>query len=298
MRTRSSWNSSSIVKIAESVHGSKNIKISQFTARVVENRPISPSTFRLDLSLASGECPGVSPGQFFMIRTSPGFHPLLRRPFSVHSMGRLSSEGCLSILFQTVGQGTRRMAEWTQGQPVDMIGPLGRGYTIPEQVVTVVILAGGLGIASLFGLAESILLKHKGTDVRVYIGGKSKERILMRRELEQMGAKVRVATEDGSQGMRGMVTQWLEKVGPDLRKNRNALVYGCGPLGMLARVGTLTQRFSLPCEVSLEARMACGVGSCLGCVVRTRDRGYQLVCKDGPVFDVRRIDWKRTKRLI
>jgi len=190
------------------------------------------------------------------------------------------------------------MAGWTKGQPVDMIGPLGRGYTIPEEMGTVAIIAGGLGIASLFGLAESILQREKGADVRVYIGGKSKDDILMKPELERMGATIRASTEDGSMGEMGVVTDWLEKEGPHLAKKQETVVYACGPLGMVARVAAITERLSIPCQVSLEARMACGVGSCLGCAVRIRGQGYQMVCKDGPVFDADKIDWEKTKRLV
>jgi len=284
----------------DSVHESIDSKIYQFTAWVEENRPVSPLTYRLDLFLPVLDSFRILPGQFLMIRTTPGFDPLLRRPFSIHSMGHRSDEGQrrLSILFRAVGQGTQLMAGWTQGQPVDVIGPLGRGYTTPEQLGTVVMIAGGLGIASLFGLAESILLREKRGDVRVYIGARSKEDVLMKSELEDMGARVEVTTEDGSMGTMGVVTHWLETKGPHLAKKGNTVVYACGPLEMLARVASLTQRVSLPCQVSLETRMACGVGSCLGCVVRTRDKGYQLVCKNGPVFDARQIDWERIGRLL
>lgn len=300
MKTESSWNSGLTVNLPDSAHESIDSKIYQFTARVVKNRPISPLTYRLELSLSVLDSFRILPGQFFMIRTSPGFDPLLRRPFSILSMGHLSEKGQrrLSILFQAVGQGTRLMAGWTQGKPVDMIGPLGRGYTLPGQLGTVVMIAGGLGIASLFGLAESILLRGKRCDVRVYIGGKSKEDILMKSELESMGVRVKVTTEDGSMGTKGVVTHLLEMDSPHLAKNGNTVVYACGPLEMLAGVASITQKVSLPCQVSLETRMACGVGSCLGCVVRTRDKGYQLVCKEGPVFDARKIDWERTERLI
>lgn len=284
----------------DSDYGSVEAKIYQLSGRVVKNRPISPSTYRLDLSLPVPTSFRILPGQFFMIRTSQNFDPLLRRPFSILSVNPLNhaSHRRLSILFRVVGQGTRLMAGWSQGQLVDMTGPLGRGYTLSEDPATLVMIAGGLGIASLFGLAESILLRQERRDVRVYIGGQSKEDILMKSELEAMGARVKVTTEDGSMGTMGVVTQWLEMEGPHLAKDGSTAVCACGPFEMLARVATITQRFSLPCQVSLETRMACGMGACLGCAVRTRDRGYQMVCREGPVFDAREIDWERTGRLL
>jgi len=266
----------------------------------MENRPVSPSTYRLDLSLPVLESFRFLPGQFFMIRTGSGFDPLLRRPFSTLSTDHSRDEGRrrLSILFRVVGRGTRLMAGWKQGQPVDIMGPLGSGYTIAKHVRTVVMVAGGIGIASLFGLAQSILLGKNRLDVRIYIGGKSKEDILMKPELEGMGARVEVTTEDGSMGANGVVTHWLEMETPRLAKDGNTAVYACGPFKMLARVASITQRVSLPCQVSLESRMACGVGSCLGCAVSTRRKGYQLVCKEGPVFDVGAIDWDSIERLL
>ncbi len=300
MKTESSWNSSLPVNRADSDHRSIDRKIYQFTARVVRNQPISPATYRLDLSLPGADCLGISPGQFFMIRTGPNLDPLLRRPFSVLSMDHAGDAGQrrISILFRAVGQGTRLMARWSQGEPVDMVGPLGRGYTLPAQLRTVVMIAGGLGIASLFGLAEAVLRRERRREVWVYIGGESKRDILMKSELEDMGARVEVTTEDGSMGKMGLVTHRFEAEGLRLTKNGNTAVYACGPVEMLARVATITQRVSLRCQVSLETRMACGMGSCLGCAVRTRDRGYQMVCKEGPVFDVTEIDWESTKRLL
>jgi dihydroorotate dehydrogenase electron transfer subunit len=122
--------------------------------------------------------------------------------------------------------------------------------------------------------------------------------ILMTSELEAMGARLKVTTEDGSLGTKGMVTHLLEASGPSLAEQRNILAYACGPPAMLARVACLSEKFSIPCQVSLEARMACGVGSCLGCVVRTKSRGYQRVCKEGPVFGAEEVVWEGIERLL
>jgi dihydroorotate dehydrogenase electron transfer subunit len=289
------------VKLRDPTHGYSHTKARQLTAQVVENETISCQTYRrIVLSVPPGGGFEVLPGQFFMIRTNPGFHPLLRRPFSILSLRHLKKMGQIhmSILFRTVGEGTRLMAEWTYGHSVDMIGPLGRGYSLPKDTETVVIIAGGLGIASLFGLVESIFRRSQRPEVLVYIGAKSAKDILMRAELEDLGAQVEVTTEDGTAGRKGMVTHWVESEVSDFAEKGNTVVYACGPLTMLAAIAKTTHRVSLPCQVSLETRMACGMGSCLGCAVRTRDRGYQMVCKEGPVFDAREIDWEREERLL
>jgi dihydroorotate dehydrogenase electron transfer subunit len=190
------------------------------------------------------------------------------------------------------------MALWNQGQSVDMLGPLGTGFSLQEGTRRVVMIAGGMGIASLFGLAEWILRRKEAVDIRIGIGGKSKEDILMTQELRAMGARVEVTTEDGTMGTKGLVTDWFENQVPLFAQKKNTTVCACGPLDMLARVSAMTQRVSLPCQVSLEARMACGVGACLGCAVKTGDKGYQLVCKSGPVFDATEIDWENMGRLL
>jgi dihydroorotate dehydrogenase electron transfer subunit len=273
----------------------------QFTAQVLENRPLSSVAYRLDLSLPFLKALEASPGQFFMVRTTPGFDPLLRRPFSILSIDR-PDDGIhrrLSLLFRTVGRGTQLMAQWTSGCSVDMLGPLGRGYTLPKDRQNVVMIAGGIGIASLFGLAEWILLaRGMPSHLRICIGGKSREDILLKPDLENMGIEVDVTTEDGTMGTTGVVTDWFQKALPSLWKKGKPMIYACGPMEMMTRVASIAQDFSLRCEVSLEARMACGLGSCLGCVFKTPEQGYRLVCKDGPTLDAREIDWKATGRLL
>jgi dihydroorotate dehydrogenase electron transfer subunit len=150
-----------------------------------------------------------------------------------------------------------------------------------------------MGIASLFGLAEWVLREKDAIDIHIGIGAKSKEDILMTQELEAMGARVEVTTEDGSMGTKGLISDWFADQIPLLAGNKNATIYACGPLEMLAKVSAMIQKVSLVCQISLEARMACGVGACLGCAVKTREKGYQLVCKSGPVFDASEIDWER-----
>ena len=296
----SSWNWGLTMRRRKRIDRPQEAPIRQLTACVVENRPVSRRVYRLDLAIGVSDPVRIQPGQFFMIQTSPGFDPLLRRPFSVFQFGPVGKNGesRLSILYQVVGRGTELMTAWNSGEPVPLVGPLGTGFTVPKNVRHVLMLAGGIGIAPLFGLAELILREIEGVDVRICVGGKSTEDVLMTHELRALGADVEVTTEDGSMGMKGLVTDWFEDKASHLAPMGNTIVYACGPQPMLAVVGTLTHRLDLPCQVSIEARMACGVGSCLGCAVRTREKGYQLVCTTGPVFDVMDIDWENTRPLV
>jgi dihydroorotate dehydrogenase electron transfer subunit len=288
------------MKRRKSIDNPQEAPIRQLTARVLDNRPVSRRAYRLDLVMPASDPVQIQPGQFFMIRTSPGFDPLLRRPFSVFGFRPVGEQGesRLSILYQVVGRGTELMTGWNKGQPVHMVGPLGTGFTVPESARHVLMMAGGIGIAPLFGLAEWVLREAEGVHVRICVGGRSSEDVLMTHELSVLGAQVEVTTEDGSMGMKGLVTDWFKEKASHLAREGNTMVYACGPLAMLVAVSTLTHRLALPCQVSIEARMACGVGSCLGCAVKTREKGYQLVCKAGPVFDVMDIDWENTRPLV
>jgi dihydroorotate dehydrogenase electron transfer subunit len=300
MKTGSLWNVSSNVHRKESRNECIDLKANRVIAQVLENRPVSTLAYRLDLSLpvtASGE---IAPGQFFMVRTSTGHDPLLRRPFSVFSTNYVDGENRmhLALLYRIAGKGTRLMAEWSAGRLVDMVGPLGRGFRIREDVQTRILVAGGLGIASLFGLAESLLRMGKGSGILFYIGARTREEILMKPELESRGVRVEVTTEDGRMGRGGLVTTCFEADAPRLAGGGNASIDACGPFEMLVRTAKIARRYSLPCQVSLESRMACGLGACLGCPVKTRDRSYSMVCKDGPVFDADEIDWEGTGKLV
>ncbi len=182
----------------------------------------------------------------------------------------------LEFRFKTVGRGTGIMAELAVGAGISVLGPLGNGFATPEGPATLV--GGGTGIASLFELAR---LAAPGT--RVLLGGRSREDILGLEDFEQLGVELHVATDDGSLGQRGLVTDLLEP-------RAGEVVYACGPLGMMQRAQELASRAGARCLVSLENNMACGFGICLGCVVNT-PAGFRYVCTDGPVFDGATLGW-------
>lgn len=268
-------------------------------AEVVANQEISPSHYRMGLT-CSGLQADYEPGQFFMIRIGQGYEPLLRRPFSIHWM----QAGYLEILYRVVGRGTEWLASLRPGQELDLLGPLGKGFWFPADWSSVLLVAGGMGVAPLRALAarlsssaEPSISGSQGRQRRisVLIGAKREEDILCREDFEHLGAEVLVITEDGSLGQKGMATDLLGKV---LLKSKSpvnspSVVYACGPRPMLARVSQMADELTVPCQVSLEEYMACGIGACMGCAVQVKvqDGLYQLACKDGPVFDAGVIQW-------
>lgn len=212
----------------------------------------------------------AKPGQFLHIRINDGIDPLLRRPFSIH---RIVDDG-VEILFRVVGKGTRLLSKKRVGERLNLLGPLGNGFRIREDK-GVVLVAGGIGIAPLFFLAEKLTKsKHPLT---LLIGAKTKGEILCEDELRGLGVDVRIATEDGSYGNRGLVTDLLHTLHP-------THIYACGPVSMLKKVTEFAKWNGISCQVSLETRMGCGVGACLGCAVKIGS-SYKYVCRDGPVFE-------------
>lgn len=231
--------------------------------------------------LLSAEIGDFMAGQFAMLETkAPGAS--LLRPFSI-----FEAEGkTLGFLIQLRGKGTVSLSHLPLGTPLKVIAPLGRGFPLPREGGEAILVAGGVGIASLYPLALS--LRKNNVRVKLLWGARDARGLApsLLRGLEGAGADLRLATEDGSEGERGMVTDLIT---PELLKGR-APLYACGPKEMLRKVAEIAARYKLPCWVSLEERMACGLGACLGCVVETK-RGYQRTCKEGPVFPAEEIVW-------
>ena len=219
--------------------------------------------------------PAHRPGQFAMLQLDPErLHrdPLLPRPMAIYR--RQGEE--LEFRFKVVGRGTAALANAHPGSPLAVVGPLGNGFAPPEG--TCVLVGGGTGIASLYELAAAA-----SGPLQVALGGRSRAEVLGLDDFEALGVELRVATEDGSAGRRGLVTDVLE-----LKRGQEVLA--CGPHAMLARVCELATAAGARCRVSLESPMACGFGICLGCVVPTR-AGLRYVCTHGPVFDAEQLEW-------
>ena len=254
----------------------------QFTTKVRYNDKIAKRYRTLSFKIPQNT--KVEPGQFFNVRISDEYRPLLRRPFGAHKIEKDKIE----ILYKIVGEATEFLSKKKKNQKLDIIGPLGNGFSIGEKEA--ILVGGGHGVAPLFALAK--VMVENDTKVSILIGGRSKEDILSLKDFKEIGVKTYIATEDGSAGKRGVVTSLLEDMLRMAKANRHKVsIYACGPKSMLESVSKIAIRRTVPCQVSLEAYMACGIGTCMGCAVQTKD-GYKMVCKDGPVFEAKDIIWQ------
>ncbi len=231
------------------------------------------------LKVKSPEIAGsINPGQFLNVRVSETISPLLRRPFSVCDV-----EGdFFYLMFNVYGQGTKILAEKQFGETIDVLGPLGNGFTLDGDYDTAVIAAGGLGVAPFPYFIRALGEKKQ---ILSFIGGRTHSDVITH------GMKnISIATDDGSLGFKGTVIELLES-GKDLSEYGKVKIFGCGPTPMLKALKEFSEARNIDCEVSTECAMACGFGICQGCPVestQTPDK-YKLVCKDGPVFNVRDI---------
>ncbi|TSA13081.1 MAG: dihydroorotate dehydrogenase electron transfer subunit [Deltaproteobacteria bacterium] len=264
------------------VRGARS-KMDQVTATVLENRFVASSVYRLRIE-APAIARVVRPGQFLMLRVGQTLDPLLRRPFSIHAV---HDSRTVDILYRVVGKGTNLLTAIKKGGKLDIVGPLGRGFSWREDLPSLFV-AGGMGIAPLFFLAQIITQNGTGAKTSVLIGARNKIELLCVKELKAMGLQVEAATEDGSAGKRGLVTDLLTR---KIITSRPVL-YTCGPYPMLRAVAHLAREHGLSCQVSLESFMACGLGACLGCVAEMRNGDLVRVCKEGPVFDAYEVAWK------
>lgn len=221
------------------------------------------------------------PGQFVMVKTSPSYDPFLKRPISIHRIDRTA--GLISLVYQVVGRGTQLMAQRREQEEIELIGPLGNGFRIPDEKKCIAIVGGGAGIAPLFALAAELVRQKK--EVYVMLGAQNREKLIAVDDFESLGCKVLLATDDGSRGRKGFVTQLLEELSKTVHPD---VIYACGPLPMLKGAVRIAENARIPCQVSLEERMGCGTGACIGCVTKVRGEDgsivHKRVCHDGPVF--------------
>ena len=269
----------------------------QFKSQVLTNVEVSPGYFRMRMT-APPAALAAEPGQFVMIRVNGAIDPLLRRPFGIYDLGSFATpytdcgrQSFLEILYKVVGKGTAMLADLHQGDHLEILAPLGKGFVPGPAGAEKVLVGGGVGLAPLYLLARELV---KNSRVHLFAGGRTKEDILSITEFERLGVETYVATDDGTLGDQGLVTEVLAAY---LTKNHGEKgLFACGPMPMLKAVAGIADLLQLPCQVSLEAYMACGMGACLGCVVKGKDHSaenpdYRCVCKDGPVFDYTDLQW-------
>ncbi len=299
-------------------------------ASVIFNYRLSPTYLHLGLA-APGFPPGFRAGEFVMLRSPWVGDPLLPRAFSIYRVsGGGTVPGAapapapaVEILYKIVGRGTQCLSRMGPGDEVEILGPLGNAFRTPAGMRTAMLVAGGIGVPPISALAAEIGTGHGarrmehgagGTGqgeqatttetapmphaprpvprLEVFLGGKTAEDILCVQDFKAAGGQVHIATEDGSLGARGLVTDLVQSF-LARRGASGTQVYACGPAGMLEAVGRLAEALEMPCQLSLEANMACGFGACMGCAVPVRgpEPRYKLCCKDGPVFEASEVAW-------
>ncbi len=222
------------------------------------------------------------PGQFSMLQVSSGLDPLLKRAFSLF---RRTSYG-VQFLYRIVGKGTLLLRDLKEGAIIGVLGPLGNGYPVPSAEEIPLVVAGGIGMASVFPLVEAV----RGR-AYVFYGAKTKDEILMVEELGKISRELFISTDDGTCEKKGTALELLNHF--LLRREQrihNFVIYACGPRPLLREVSAVAAAHGLRAYLSLEEHMACGIGACLGCVAKTK-AGYRRVCKEGPVFGSEEIEW-------
>jgi dihydroorotate dehydrogenase electron transfer subunit len=229
------------------------------------------------------------PGTFFMLSVDNGLDPLLKRPLSVHR--RVGSD--FQLLYRVVGKGTSLLSEKKQGNTLEVIGPLGKGFPIKKNQGDIILVAGGLGIAPIFALAETAASTLKGRNRKplLFYGARTKQEALCLDSLNSIGIDPIISTDDGTLGEKGNIVAVLKNyLSRAPLPATSHLLYACGPEPMLKSLSKFAKDNKLKGYVALEQNMACGIGTCLGCVVNT-NKGYKRVCKEGPVFPIEEIVW-------
>ena len=248
---------------------------------VVANEKICPKFYRLSLE-APSLVKKARPGQFLHIRVSDGLQPFFRRPFSIHR-----AQKHLEILYEPVGPGTRILSSKKKGDSLDVLGPLGTPFRLPPPGIRqVVMIAGGIGAAPFLMFSDMIKrggrLKTVSCEMILLYGGRTKGHVFNMNDFKKNGCKVFVATDDGSVGVHGRVSELFSKIDPD---PKTTFIYTCGPRPMMASVQGFARPRGIRGQVSCEETMACGLGACLGCSTPT-EQGFKTVCCDGPTFNL------------
>jgi dihydroorotate dehydrogenase electron transfer subunit len=212
---------------------------------------------------------------------------LLPRPFSIHNFDKDENASQLDFLFKVVGKGTELLGKLSVGSSIKILAPLGKGFPDPPSGYEILCIAGGIGIAPLFPLV--LRLNRFSSSLQLFYGAKSQRDLVCLPDLITVeGVSIMIATEDGTSGKKGIVTNLLRH--KQSKEGKMAVMYACGPEPMLKSVADFAAVQNIPCWISMERLMACGVGACLSCVVKTK-KGYKCCCRDGPIFASKDIKW-------
>lgn len=229
------------------------------------------------------------PGNFIEIRVTDGVDPFLRRPISIYNLEK--EKGILEFIFQVKGKGTEILSRKEIGDKIDIIGPLGFGTFRFEKYNKIAVIGGGIGIFPLYELCKQA--KESGKTVNCYLGFRNKNLVMLENEFRKVTNNLTICTDDGSYGVKGFA---LEEFTRNREKEKDECVYACGPTQMLRAIKNYAEENEIPCQVSLEEKMGCGLGVCLGCAVKKADSPkdnpeYFHVCKGGPVFNAKDVEF-------
>lgn len=260
----------------------------QVQAKLIEKKQLIKDIYHFKVE-AREIVEQAKPGNFIEIRVTSQTEPFLRRPISIYNLEQ--EKGILEFIFQVKGKGTEILSKKQVGETIDIIGPLGYGTFKTHGYQTIAVIGGGIGIFPLYELSKQA--QKEGKHVKTYLGFRNKENILLEKEFSQVSEKLTISTDDGSYKEKGFAIDFLKK---DIEQEKIEAIYACGPLPMLRAVQALAKEKNIPCQISLEEKMACGLGVCLGCAVKTANSPkeapqYFHVCKGGPVFNSKDVEF-------
>lgn len=256
-------------------------------AKLIKKEKLIPGHFKFSVK-ADDIIRDAKPGHFIEIRVNDDIEPFLRRPISIHNIDRES--GILEFIFQVKGKGTTILSSKIEGDLIDIVGPLGHGTFEYSDYKNIAIIGGGIGVFPLYELAKNA--RKEGKKINTYLGFRNKDLVVLEEEFKAMSDNLTLTTDDGSYSKKGFAIDFLRK---DIEDGKIDSIYACGPLPMLRAVRSLAIEKNIPCQISLEELMACGLGVCLGCTVKTAKSSteapeYVHVCKQGPVFKAEEVE--------
>lgn len=256
-------------------------------AKLLEKEELIPGIFRFSVQ-ADEIVTEAKAGNFIEVRVNDDIEPFLRRPISIFNMDK--ENGVLEFIFQEKGKGTKILSKRAVGDLIDIIGPLGYGTFKYSNYENIAIIGGGIGVFPLYELAKNA--KNDNKNVNVYLGFRNKDFVVLENEFNQVSNNLTITTDDGSYHEKGFAIDFLKN---DIENGKIDSIFACGPLPMLKAVKQLAIEKDIPCQISLEEKMACGLGVCLGCAVKTSASStespeYWHVCKAGPVFQAKDVE--------
>lgn len=261
--------------------------IEAVSARVLDIFAVAPGIFELTLD-APQVAAKARPGQFLMVKPNALGQPFLGRPMGIFDVD--AEKGGVTILFEVHGGGTLLLAQVKKGDMLPLLAPLGNGFTLVDNDRRALVIGGGIGVAPLYPLL--LELKKRGVYTEILLGAQTAERVLALDRLCKLDMAITTFTDDGSMGVQGYPTQGLAEL---IREARIDIVYCCGPMPLMRGVAEICAAAGVECQVSLEERMGCGFGICVGCVVNHRAADGTIskkrVCYDGPVFEGKEVFW-------